>query len=73
MASCWRWRACALAVYAWRAIQDSDWAEPVVRYIIFDGLPGTLRVSAAAVVGSALIGITFGTLLTIKFLPLAEQ
>ena len=60
----------ALAVYAWRAVQDSDWAEPVVHYIIFDGLPGTLRVSAAAVVGSALIGVTFGTLLTIKFLPL---
>ena len=68
-----RWRACALAVYGWRAVQDSDWAEPVVRYIIFDGLPGTLRVSAAAVVGSALIGITFGTLLTIKFLPLQAR
>ena len=60
----------ALAVYAWRAVQESDWAEPVVHYIIFDGLPGTLRVSAAAVVGSALIGVTLGTLLTIKFLPL---
>jgi len=47
-----------------------DWAEPVVRYILLEGLPGTLRVSAAAVVGSALIGITFGTLMTIKFLPL---
>ena len=60
----------AIAVYAWRAVQSSDWAEPVVHYIIFDGLPGTLKVSAAAVVGSALIGITLGTLLTIKFLPL---
>src|SRR5688572_21449406 len=60
----------ALAVYAWRAIQDSDWAEPVVRYILLEGLPGTLRVSAAAVIGSALIGITFGTLMTIRFLPL---
>jgi polar amino acid transport system permease protein len=60
----------AVAVFAWRAIQDSDWAEPVAHYIIYDGLPGTLKVSAAAVVGSALIGITFGTLLTIKFLPL---
>jgi polar amino acid transport system permease protein len=60
-----------LAVFFfWRAVQDSEWAEPVVDYIIFDGLPGTLRVSAAAVVGSALIGVTFGTLLTIKFLPL---
>ena len=60
----------ALAVYTWRAIQDSEWAEPVWRYILFEGLPGTLKVSAAAVVGSALIGITFGTLMTIKFLPL---
>ncbi len=60
----------ALAVYTWRAIQDSDWAEPVWRYILFEGLPGTLKVSAAAVTGSALIGITFGTLMTIRFLPL---
>ena len=62
--------AAGLVVYAWGAIQDSDWAEPVVRYILQEGLPGTLRVSAAAVVGSALIGITFGTLMTIRFLPL---
>jgi polar amino acid transport system permease protein len=47
-----------------------DWVEPVARYIVFDGLPGTLRVSAIAVLGSALIGIVFGTLMTIKFLPL---
>jgi polar amino acid transport system permease protein len=47
-----------------------DWVEPVARYILFDGLPGTLRVSAIAVLGSALIGIVFGTLMTIKFLPL---
>ena len=47
-----------------------DWVEPVARYILFEGLPGTLRVSAIAVVGSALIGIVFGTLMTIRFLPL---
>jgi polar amino acid transport system permease protein len=47
-----------------------DWVEPVVRYVLQEGLPGTLRVSAFAVVGSALIGIVFGTLLTIRFLPL---
>jgi polar amino acid transport system permease protein len=46
-----------------------DWVEPVVRYILEEGLPGTLRVSAFAVAGSALIGIVFGTLLTIRFLP----
>jgi polar amino acid transport system permease protein len=47
-----------------------DWVEPVARYILEEGLPGTLRVSAVAVVGSASIGIVLGTLLTIAFLPL---
>lgn len=47
-----------------------EWVEPVARYIIFEGLPGTLRISAAAVVGSALIGVVLGTLMTIRFLPL---
>jgi His/Glu/Gln/Arg/opine family amino acid ABC transporter permease subunit len=47
-----------------------DWVEPVVRYIVEEGLPGTLRVSAFALVGSLLVGITFGTLITIRFLPL---
>ena len=47
-----------------------EWVEPVARYIVYEGLPGTLRVSAIAVTGSALIGIVFGTLMTIRFLPL---
>jgi len=47
-----------------------EWVEPVARYILQEGLPGTLRVSAVAVVGSALIGVVLGTLITIKFLPL---
>ena len=47
-----------------------DWVEPVARYVIQEGLPGTLRVSAIAVVGSGLLGLVLGTLLTIKFLPL---
>ncbi len=47
-----------------------DWVEPVARYILLEGLPGTLRVSVVAVFGSALIGIVFGTLMTIRFLPL---
>lgn len=46
-----------------------EWVEPVARYILTEGLPGTLRVSAIAVVGSALIGVVLGTLMTIKFLP----
>jgi polar amino acid transport system permease protein len=47
-----------------------EWVEPVARYILQEGLPGTLRVAAIALVGSALIGVLFGTLMTIKFLPL---
>jgi polar amino acid transport system permease protein len=47
-----------------------DWVEPVARYILQQGLPGTLRVSAVAVLGSASIGIVLGTLMTIKLLPL---
>jgi polar amino acid transport system permease protein len=47
-----------------------DWVEPVARYILQEGLPGTLRVSAIAVVGAASIGIVLGTLMTIRFLPL---
>ena len=47
-----------------------DWFEPVWRYILTEGLPATLRVSAVAVVGSAVIGVLLGTLITIKLWPL---
>ena len=47
-----------------------DWVEPVARYMLQEGLPGTLRVAALSLVGSMLIGITFGTLMTVRFLPL---
>ena len=47
-----------------------EWTEPVARYVIEEGLVNTLKLSAIALVGSALIGITFGTLLTIRFLPM---
>jgi polar amino acid transport system permease protein len=46
-----------------------EWTEPVARYILEEGLVNTLKLSAIALVGSALIGITLGTLLTIRFLP----
>jgi polar amino acid transport system permease protein len=46
-----------------------DWAGPVVRYILEEGLPGTLRVAAYSVVGSTIVGITLGTLITIRFRP----
>ena len=47
-----------------------DWVEPVARYILEVGLPATLRVSAIAVVGSAVIGVLLGTLITIRIRPL---
>ena len=42
-----------------------EWVEPVARYMLEVGLVGTLRIAAFALVGSALIGIVLGTLLTI--------
>src|SRR5207248_3724235 len=47
-----------------------DWAGPVFRYVVEHGLPFTLKIAGTAVVGSAVIGIVLGTLLTIRFLPL---
>jgi polar amino acid transport system permease protein len=46
-----------------------DWVEPIVRYMAEEGLKGTLRIAAAALVGSTLIGILLGTALTIDFRP----
>jgi His/Glu/Gln/Arg/opine family amino acid ABC transporter permease subunit len=50
-------------------VQLPDWVEPTARYMLEEGLPGTLRIAAIALVGSTLIGLTLGTLLTIRFLP----
>jgi His/Glu/Gln/Arg/opine family amino acid ABC transporter permease subunit len=47
-----------------------DWVEPVAEYMARDGLPETVRLAAFAVVGSTVIGILLGTLITIRFLPL---
>jgi polar amino acid transport system permease protein len=46
-----------------------DWAGPVIRYILTEGLPVTLLISAVSVVGATLIGVVLGTLLTIRFRP----
>jgi polar amino acid transport system permease protein len=46
-----------------------DWVEPTVRYMAEEGLKGTFRIAAAALAGSALIGILLGTVLTINFRP----
>ena len=47
-----------------------DWIEPVARYMFEEGLRNTLQIAAISLVGSMLVGITLGTLLTIHFLPL---
>jgi His/Glu/Gln/Arg/opine family amino acid ABC transporter permease subunit len=47
-----------------------DWVEPVARYMLEVGLRNTLKLSAIALVGSSLIGVVLGTLLTVRFLPL---
>lgn len=46
-----------------------DWVGPVFRYVVEHGVPFTLKIAGASVVGSAVIGIALGTLLTIRFLP----
>jgi His/Glu/Gln/Arg/opine family amino acid ABC transporter permease subunit len=46
-----------------------DWVQPVFDYMIHVGLKETLRIAAIAVIGSTVIGIAFGTLLTIQFRP----
>src|ERR671936_630048 len=47
-----------------------DWAGPVAHYMAHQGVKGTLRIAAFAVVGSAVGGIFLGTLMTIRFPPL---
>jgi polar amino acid transport system permease protein len=47
-----------------------DWTSDVVRYMLEQGLVNTLKIAAISLVGSFVIGVTFGTLLTIRFLPL---
>jgi His/Glu/Gln/Arg/opine family amino acid ABC transporter permease subunit len=46
-----------------------DWVGPVAEYVIEVGLVNTLKIAAIALVGSTVIGILLGTLLTIRFLP----
>jgi polar amino acid transport system permease protein len=47
-----------------------DWVGPVAEYIFEVGLVNTLKIAGMALVGSTVIGILLGTLLTIRFLPL---
>jgi His/Glu/Gln/Arg/opine family amino acid ABC transporter permease subunit len=47
-----------------------DWFRPVAEYMLREGLPETLRLAAIAVTASLVVGVLFGTLMTIKFRPL---
>jgi His/Glu/Gln/Arg/opine family amino acid ABC transporter permease subunit len=47
-----------------------DWTGDVARYMLEEGLVNTLKIAAISLVGSFVIGVTLGTLLTIRFLPL---
>jgi polar amino acid transport system permease protein len=47
-----------------------DWVDPVAHYMLHEGLKNTLRIAVFAVVGSTVVGMVVGTLMTIRFLPL---
>ena len=47
-----------------------EWANPVAHYMLHDGLTATLRIAVYAVIGSTVLGVVLGTLMTIRFLPL---
>lgn len=46
-----------------------DWFRPVAEYMLREGLPETLRLAAISVTASLIVGVLFGTLMTIRFRP----
>jgi polar amino acid transport system permease protein len=46
-----------------------DWVRPVAEYMAREGLVTTLKIAGLSVLGSAVVGIVLGTLLTIDFWP----
>jgi polar amino acid transport system permease protein len=54
-------------VHVWR--HPPSWAKPIGHYMIHTGLMTTLELGAIAVLGSAVLGILLGTLITIRFKP----
>lgn len=47
-----------------------EWYGDALSYMFEEGLVNTLKIAAIALAGSVVIGVTLGTLLTIRFLPL---
>ena len=46
------------------------WVGPTEHYILHEGLTNTLKMAAAALIASLVIGVLLGVLITIHFLPL---
>jgi His/Glu/Gln/Arg/opine family amino acid ABC transporter permease subunit len=46
-----------------------DWVGPVADYMAHEGLKNTAWIAVFAVLGSTVVGILLGTLMTIRFLP----
>jgi len=46
-----------------------SWVGPVAEYMAREGLVTTLKIAGLSVLGSAVVGVVLGTLLTIDFLP----
>jgi polar amino acid transport system permease protein len=47
-----------------------EWVRPVADYMWHVGLPGTLRIAGISLLGSTIVGIVLGTLITIRFWPM---
>jgi polar amino acid transport system permease protein len=47
-----------------------EWVEPTASYMLKTGFVFTLKIAAISLVASTLIGVTLGTLITIRFRPL---
>ena len=52
------------------ALSIPDWSSDTLRYMLEEGLVNTLKIAAISLVGAVVVGVTLGTLLTIKFAPL---
>jgi polar amino acid transport system permease protein len=46
-----------------------DWFRPVAEYMLREGLPETIKLSVISVTASLVVGVLFGTLMTIRFRP----
>ena len=48
-----------------------DWADPVARYMLENGLRNTLQLAAISLLGALVLGVLLGTLLTVEFRALS--